>query len=127
VNDFENLTAEDLMQRMMARQFFLIKWIPLVPFEQLLPALKDHFVYLIGLEKEGILFASGPLEDKVAGMTGAGVTIVRADNFEEAEKLASNDPFVKAGLRKFDLQKWTVNEGRISISVDLSDGTPSVF
>lgn len=124
--DFEKVTAADLLKRMMAREYFLIESTPLAPFEHLQPVLKDHLVYLIGLEKKGILFASGPLKDKADAMTGAGITIVRADSFEEAEQIAHGDPFVKAGLRKPTIHKWTMNEGRISISLDLSDGTASL-
>ena len=123
MSDLQDATAEELMQRMLTQEFFLIESTPLVEFEHLLPVLKDHLVYQIELEKEGILFASGPLKDKADTMTGAGITIVRAENFEAAEKIARNDPFVRAGLREPTVHKWVMNEGRISISLDLSDGT----
>ena len=123
MGDYENMTAAELLDRMMAPEFFLIENTPLAPAEQLLPVLKDHLLYLIGLEKKGTLFASGPLKDKNGTMTGAGITVVRVDSFEEAELIAYADPFVKAGLRKPTVHKWTINEGRISISLDLSDGT----
>jgi hypothetical protein len=54
-------------------------------------------------------------------MTGAGLTIVRAASFEEAEKLAKEDPFVISGQRRPTVRRWIVNEGRISVSIDLSD------
>lgn len=123
MTDPETLTAAELMQRMIAREFYLIDSTPLAPFEDFQPFLKDHLLYLIGLEKAGILFASGPLKDRSGTMNGAGITIVRAESFEAAEKIAANDPFVKAGLRKGTVHKWTVNEGRIAISLDLSDRT----
>lgn len=51
--------ATELMQRMMAREFHLIDSVPLAPFEAFPPVLKDHLLYPIGLEKAGVLFASG--------------------------------------------------------------------
>ena len=33
------------------------------------------------------------------------------------------DTLHKAGLRTFTLQKWRVNEGRVTITVDFSDQT----
>jgi len=123
MSDLQDATAEELMQRMLTQEFFFIESTPLVPFEKLLPVLKEHLVYQIELEKEGVLFASGPLKDKAETMTGAGVTIIRAESFEAAETIARNDPFVQAGLREPTIHKWVMNEGRISVSVDLSDGT----
>jgi hypothetical protein len=32
----------------------------------------------------------------------------------------------KAGLRTFTLQKWRVNEGRITVTVDFSDQTMKI-
>lgn len=126
MTNIEAATVEHLMQQMMACEYYLIQSAPLVPFEEFGPVLKDHLVYLIGLEKAGVLFASGPLKDRSGEMTGAGITIIRADSFEAAEKIANDDPFAKAGLRKPTVHHWTINEGRISISLDLSNGTPSL-
>jgi len=55
---------------MIAQEFFLIQDAPLVPFEHLQPVLRDQLVYLSRLEKEGILFMSGPPKDKADAMTG---------------------------------------------------------
>jgi hypothetical protein len=47
-------------------------------------------------------------------------------SFEEAEAIAKEDPLHKAGLRTFTLQKWRVNEGRITVTVDFSDQTMKI-
>jgi hypothetical protein len=47
--------------------------------------------------------------------------VLRANSFDEAEAIAKEDPLHKAGLRTFTLQKWRLNEGRITITVDFSD------
>ena len=82
------------------------------------PYLADHLSYMIELEREGKLFASGPFGD---GTRGDGMTIVRAANEEEARALALRDPFVTNGIRTFRIEPWTVMEGSLSVTVNFSD------
>jgi len=89
--------------------------------EQIGAVLPDHLEYMIGLEKKGTLFASGPLTATDGKMAGDGLTIVRAANIEDARTIASADPFVKNKLRTFEVREWTVMEGSLSIKVNLSD------
>jgi len=89
--------------------------------EQIGALLPDHLEYMIGLEKKGVLFASGPLTAADGKMAGDGLTIVRAANIEDARTIASADPFVKNKLRTFEVREWTVMEGSLSIKVNLSD------
>jgi uncharacterized protein YciI len=76
---------------------------------------------MIGLEKRGLLFASGPLSDGAGPPSGAGLTILRAANAREARALAEADPFVTNGLRTFELKEWTIMEGSLGLKVNLSD------
>ncbi|MEC7760595.1 MAG: YciI family protein [Pseudomonadota bacterium] len=114
-------TVETLMARMMAKSFYLIENRLTADPSEIGPVLKDHLLYMIDLEKTGQLFLSGPLFDRDDKMTFDGMTIIRAGSFDEAEAIAARDPFVVAGLRKPVVHRWVVNEGRLSVSVDLSD------
>jgi uncharacterized protein len=87
------------------------------------PYLADHLTYMIGLEREGKLFASGPFGD---GSTGDGMTIVRAADEAEARKIATLDPFVVNGIRTFKIQPWTVMEGSLSLTVNFSDRSAKI-
>lgn len=87
------------------------------------PYLAEHLQYMIGLERQGKLFASGPLGD---GTRGDGMTIVRAADEAEARELAMRDPFVVNGIRTFTLQSWTVMEGSLSVTVNFSDQTAKI-
>jgi hypothetical protein len=49
--------------------------------------------------------------------------VLRANSFAEAEAIARNDPLHKAGLRTFTIQKWRVNEGSYTVTVNYSDQT----
>jgi uncharacterized protein len=83
--------------------------------------LPQHLEYMIGLEKQGVLFASGPLAEADGQMRGDGLTIVRAANAQAAREIAEADPFVVHGLRSFELREWTVMEGSLGIKVNFSD------
>jgi uncharacterized protein len=89
--------------------------------EQLNAVLPEHLEYMIGLEKRGALFASGPLSTSPGKPLGDGLTIVRAQNEDEARKLASADPFVVNKIRTFELREWTVMEGSLGVRVNFSD------
>lgn len=89
--------------------------------EQIGALLPQHLEYMIGLEKKGVLFASGPLSDAEGMMRGDGLTVLRAADAEHARKIAEQDPFVVNKLRSFELKEWTVMEGSLSITVNLSD------
>ena len=88
--------------------------------------LGDNLAHQIELEKRGIMFAAGPLYPRGSETPEAGMFVLRASSFEEAEAIAKEDPLHKAGLRTFTLQKWRVNEGRITVTVDFSDQTMKI-
>ena len=85
------------------------------------PLLPEHLEYMISLEKRGLLFASGPLSDGKGPPTGAGLTILRVTDIDEARALAEADPFVLNGLRTYELKEWTIMEGTLGLRVNLSD------
>jgi len=110
-----------LLARMMRKELYVIETSTLVEAAELAPHLVDHLRYMIDLEQRGLLFASGPFTDGGGNVTGDGLTIVRAKSYDQAESIALEDPFTKLGLRKAVVRRWIVNEGRIQLSVDLSN------
>jgi uncharacterized protein YciI len=119
---FEERTA-DLMRKMLRKKLYVLISKPAVPPEQLKPFLLAHLEYMIGLEKRGLVFASGPLADGAGPPTGQGLTVLRANSAAEARALAEADPFFVNGLRTFELKEWTVMEGSLSLRVNFSDQT----
>jgi uncharacterized protein YciI len=113
--------VDDLVSKMLAYQLYVIFWHG--KGLDIVPKLAEHLEYLIDVEKAGKLFASGPLgpREKKNGMT-----IVRANSLEEAEEIARNEPFCKAGLRDFTIEPWTIMEGSITVSVNYSDGSMTI-
>ena len=82
--------------------------------------LRDGLQYMIGLERAGILFASGPLGVGDGAAIGDGLTILNVDSLEHARTLAAIDPFVRSGARTFSVREWTLMEGRINVSLSFS-------
>ena len=118
--DLDERIAE-LTQKMLRRKFYAVLSQPSSSPERLKPLLPAHLEYMIGLEKRGLLFASGPLSDGAGPPSGAGLTILRAASAEEARALAEADPFVTNGVRTFDIKEWTIMEGSLGLKVNLSD------
>jgi uncharacterized protein len=111
----------ELTQGMLRKKLYVVLSKVGAAPEALAAHLPEHLEYMIGLEKRGVLFASGPLAEADGKMRGDGLTILRAGSAEEARRIASADPFVVAGLRSFELREWTVIEGALGIKVNFSD------
>jgi len=111
---------------MLRKKLYVLISKPLVPPEQLKPLLATHLDYMIGLEKRGLLFASGPLNEADAPPSGHGLTILRVKDAAEARRIAEAEPFFAHGLRTFELREWTVMEGTLGVRVNLSDQSVEV-
>jgi uncharacterized protein len=115
-----------LMQKMLRKKLYVVLSKPVAAPEQLKPFLPAHLEYMIGLEKRGAVFASGPLTDADGLPRGDGLTVLRAPGAKEARAIAEADPFFVNGLRTFELREWTVMEGTLGLRVNLSDQTVEV-
>jgi uncharacterized protein len=122
---FEERVAE-MTRKMLRKKLYVVLSKPAVTPDKLQPFLSAHLEYMIGLEKRGHVFASGPLSDGSGPPTGAGLTVLRARDLSEARALAEGDPFFVNGLRTFELKEWTVMEGTLGVRVNLSDQTVEV-
>jgi uncharacterized protein len=123
--DVDQRIAE-LTQKMLRRKFYAVLSRPSPVPEKLKALLPAHLEYMIGLEKRGIVFASGPLSDGAGPPDGAGLTILRAASASEARQIAEADPFVRNGVRSYELKEWTIMEGTLGLKVNLSDQTIEV-
>jgi uncharacterized protein YciI len=115
----------ELTKNFLGKDYYVIVTTPVAPPEELNKRLAEHLTYQIKLEKEGIMFAAGPLADESGARIG-GLIIIRAESFAAARAIADSDPFHKLGLRTYTLTRWTVNEGSYSIRVNYSDQTVAI-
>jgi uncharacterized protein YciI len=71
--------------------------------------LRQHFLYLWELEAQGKLLGSGPLDPGTPDQEG--MAIIAASSREEAEAIAHEEPFGKAGWRINRVRAFNLNEG----------------
>lgn len=85
------------------------------PLSEVLP---DHLAYQQRLEEAGSLVFAGPLSDESGElMEGKGMIIYRAESFEAARALADADPMHQSGARDYELRRWMINEGGLTLKV----------
>jgi uncharacterized protein len=111
--------VERLKSKMLKKSYYVM-FRTVVDRSKLAAVLLAHYRWIIGLEKDGHVLASGPLFDADEAQ-GVGMTVFRAKDFNEATALAAGDPFCQSGAATFKIQRWQLNEGQIQISIDLSD------
>ena len=104
------------------KQMYVYFSTPVKPSEEVAKMLPAHLEYQVELEKKGIMFGAGPMFQKGADAPGRGMIIVRADSFEEADKIAAADPMHSSGARKARVRPWLLNEGTINLKITYSDG-----
>ena len=106
---------------MLGKTFFAIvtQAAPGMTPERLQAALPAHLDHQVKLEKEGILFAAGPLDAEDGSRRG--LIVIRAVSFEDARRIADTDPFHAEGLRTYTVEQWTVNEGSYTVRLTYSD------
>lgn len=105
------------------RQLYVVLSTPGERPEHLPRHVPPHIDYMVGLEKQGVLFMAGPFLDASGKPAPSGMWILRASSREEANALAAGDPFHSSGARTFQVEEWQPHQGRIGVSIDLSDAT----
>lgn len=90
--------------------------------------LPEHLEYQAELERSTRLVMAGPLSDLTGqSIEGAGLIIYRATSMADARAIAAADPMHSKGARQFELRKWLVNEGSLTVSVGLSTGSTALL
>ena len=113
--------AQAMSDKILRKRLWVVITKAVAPPEELSKVLEAHLEHQIRLEKEGIMFGAGPLSNPDGSPTGTGMIIIRAENEAEARRIADKDPFHANGLRTYTLQQWSLNEGRITVTIDYSD------
>ncbi|WP_167337537.1 YciI family protein [Xanthomonas arboricola] len=116
------MSTEELMARMLRKQYYIVESAPSAHLDAIREQLREHLLYLIGLEQAGAVLASGPFGEGPHHAPGSGLTILRGDSAEHAYALAQEDPLVQRGLRQIKVTPWTINEGTVTVKVSFSNG-----
>ena len=108
---------------LLAKQLWVISSKPTDGLGPILDNLEEHLAYQTKLERDGIMFAAGPLaSEDLTEWLGEGLFMYRADSIDAARKLAEADPMHSSGARGFTIREWMLNEGTYSIQVYYSAG-----
>lgn len=106
---------------MLQKQLYAIFTTPTNGLGPVFANIEEHLKFQVGLEKQGTLFAAGPLwTDDGEAWEGEGLVIVRAASKEEARAIAERDPMHVSGARAFRIRPWMINEGSLTVRLDYS-------
>ena len=89
------------------------------------PFVADHLAYMNSLEADGRLWASGPFIQEGV-LVGDGLTIPSIATMEEARQAMEEEPLIKRGLRTFELRRWELREGRMTVTLRASTSSYSL-
>lgn len=108
-------------EAMLQKQLFAIFTTPVNGMGPVFEHLEAHLAFQVQLERDGILYAAGPMwTDDGESWEGEGLVVVRAASREAAIRIAEGDPMHKAGAREFRVRPWMINEGTMTIRLDMS-------
>jgi uncharacterized protein YciI len=99
-----------------AQQLYIVSSTPTNGLDPILANLDPHVEYQKKLERDGVMFAAGPIaSDDLQEWPGEGLFVYRAQSLEQATAYAENDPMHRAGARSFRVRLWLFNEGNPTI------------
>lgn len=121
-------TLESLLEDtsgMLQKRLYVVFTVPSPGMQEKIAEMTEkHLQYQVELEQKGIMFAAGPfLNRDEKTMPEEGMIIYRAKSLAEARQIAEADPMHSAGARAYTIRPWVLNEGKINISIELSNGT----
>jgi uncharacterized protein YciI len=109
---------QQLIKPNLRKRLYVAFSYPVAPVEEIVPHIPEHLRYM--MEFEDRVFLSGPFITE-GQLVGEGMTVLHASSAEEAARFMENEPFIKRGLRRFELKVWELREGTVSIRTKLSD------
>jgi len=84
-------------------------------YEEMVPHLQAHRAWVEHLRGAGETLSSGYLVDGVGQPGGAGLLLLQASCYAEAEALVLQDPMVRSGGVTWRLQEWRPSVGDLEV------------
>ena len=117
-NDYK---AHAIERGSLAKELYMVRSKPGSDPSRIPEILPEHLAFQAEQEANGNLFLAGPLSDESGdNMLGEGLIIYRAESLEAAKAITEQDPFHAKGIRTFEIRRWMVNEGSLTLKVSLS-------
>ncbi|HTZ02468.1 MAG TPA: YciI family protein [Xanthobacteraceae bacterium] len=121
MDDKTDLSVDELHARMLKKPLWVVLSKAAAPPDELRRHLKAHLEHQIRLERAGIMYGAGPATKPGEAAPSFGLIIIRAKDAAEARRIADSDPMHASGARTYELYAWSLNEGRINVSLSFSD------
>ena len=118
-----DMSIDDMHARMLKKQLWVVITRAVKPMEEVRQHLKAHLEHQIRLEKDGIMYGAGPATRPGEERPAFGLIIIRAKDEAEARRIADSDPMHATGVREYELYSWSLNEGRVGVTLNFSDQT----
>ena len=113
--------VKEASKAMLQKQLYAIFTTPVAGIGPVLEHLEEHLAFQVQLERDGILYAAGPMwTDAEDAWEGEGLVVIRAASRSAAIRIAQGDPMHKAGAREFRVRPWMINEGSVTLRLDMS-------
>lgn len=119
--DTADISVEQLHARMLKKRLWVIMTKAVAAPEEVRRHLKAHLQHQIALERAGIMYGAGPATRPGQAMAAFGLIIIRAEDEAAARRIADSDPMHSSGARRYELYSWSLNEGRINVTLNFSD------
>ena len=110
--EIQRLVAPNLSQRLYVAFSY-----PVASVEETMPHIPEHIRYLV--EHEDKVFLSWPFVSE-GHIVGEGMAVLYAATEQEAAEFMDAEPFIRRGLRRYELKLWELREGTLSIKTRLS-------
>ena len=125
------VTAQDVLdasEGMLQKQLYVVFTTPANGLGPVMENIEAHLQFQVSLEERGIMFGAGPFwTDDEKGWNGEGMVIIRAENIEDARRIARSDPMHATGARTFTVRPWLLNEGTVTVKLRYSDGSREIL
>jgi uncharacterized protein YciI len=123
VSDTHHLRLDELRARMLRKQLWVVMSRAAASPEEVAGHTRAHLEYQIKLERDGIMYGAGPATRPGETQAAFGLIIIRAKDETAARAIADADPMHSSGARTYELYSWSLNEGRINVTLNFSDQT----
>ena len=123
MNAKPDLSLDEIRARMLKKKLWVVISKAVKPPEELAKQVRAHLEYQIKLEKSGVMYGAGPATPLGAAQAAFGLIIIRAKDEADARRIADADPMHSSGARAYELYSWSLNEGRVNVTLDFSDQT----
>jgi uncharacterized protein YciI len=110
--------VRDLTATNLKRKVCIAFSYPVASREETLPHLAEHLRYLS--DREDQILLSGPIT-KDGQLLEETIIVFQTGSEVKAADFMRGDPFIRHGLKRFDLKTWEIREGTLNFTAKLSE------